>query len=331
MANRTEAFYLRERSKARPNSPDTLLCGYYGFGNLGDDALLMRAAKRACGNVVALAHDPAKTEFKFGIRCVNRSNLFAVLKAIKKCRRFVLGGGSLLQSTTSFRSLCWYSALFIYASLNGKRTEIWAGGIGGFRGTISKMLASNVLRRADLIGIRDNTSLTLARELVPDMTRKIVFERDLALSCPQADGKRISFLLWRLGISEGDDFALIAVKGFKPSKLLDPRARRQIKLDLQELYKQIKAQKKLGKKLVFVAMHPKRDKPLCSLICRKSGGSLALGIGISDLSGLIARSRSVISMRYHPLVLAAALNIPLSAIGNDQKLKEFSRFLKKAW
>ena len=331
MASRTEAFYLRQLSRSHINSPDTLLCGYYGFGNLGDDALLMRAAERAGDNAVALAHDPKKTEFKFGIRCVNRSNLFAVLKAIKKCRRFVLGGGSLLQSATSFRSLCWYSLLFIYASLKGKRTEIWAGGIGEFSGDISKMLAAKALRRADLVGIRDETSLALAQKLIPDMKHKIVFERDLALSCPQADSKRIAFLLWRLGMSESDDLALIAVKGFKPSKLLDPRVRRQIKLELQELYRQINAQKKLGRKLVFVAMHPKRDQALCSLICRKSGGSLALGIGISDLSGLISRSRSVISMRYHPLVLAADLNIPLSAIGNDQKLKEFSRFLKKAW
>ena len=85
-----------------------LLCGYYGEHNLGDDALLQVLVSQVPGDwdVVVTARDSdAVHALVRGVSTVNRRSLSATLQALKHVDAFVLGGGSLLQDGTSFKSL----------------------------------------------------------------------------------------------------------------------------------------------------------------------------------------------------------------------------------
>ena len=93
---------------ARSDAPVVLLCGYYGEDNLGDDALLQVLLHQLPSGFRPLitAHDrDAVMRLAPEAAVVNRRSLRAVLASVGQVNAVVLGGGSLLQDSTSFRSL----------------------------------------------------------------------------------------------------------------------------------------------------------------------------------------------------------------------------------
>ena len=98
---------MRETSQTTDQaSRRVLLCGYYGEHNLGDDALLevlLGQLPAGCQATVT-AHDTALVQERFGVETVPRRRLALVLKALGRCDARVLGGGSVLQDSTSCRS-----------------------------------------------------------------------------------------------------------------------------------------------------------------------------------------------------------------------------------
>lgn len=321
MAESTERVYSDALSRARSRHPHTLLCGYYGFDNMGDDALLMQSIERAkpCGTV-ALTNNPRRAEYKFGVKCADRSNPLAIMREINNCQRLAFGGGSLLQSRTSFRSLCWYCAILIYAKSRGKRVELWANGIDGFSGYFSRALVARALQSTDKIGVRDTESAATAFALAPQQADRIFFEKDLALDCPAADDAEISCILSRSKIPEGERFAIVAPKGYSGISLLRPKARRQILSDYALLKARVLALRRRNITPLFVAMYPAQDLYISRRMCQACGGRILNRIGISELRGLISRSDEVISMRYHPLIFAQRLKTPYFKISNDPKI-----------
>ncbi|MBR6680128.1 MAG: glycosyltransferase [Clostridia bacterium] len=317
----TERYYEKALSRKDAHGAAYLLCGYYGFGNMGDDALLLQAIERAGGsNTVALTRSPRKDSFRFGVKCADRSSPLSVIREIKRCQVLAFGGGSLLQSRTSFRSLCWYSALLMYARSQGKRVELWANGIGDFSNRLSRRLAARALRAVDRIGVRDEASAALVRELAPECAARIVKENDLALSCPAASDERAAFVLSTLKISPEERFAIVAPKGFSKIALLSPTTRKKAAEEYAALRAALRELRRRDITPVFVAMYPAQDAYVSRKLCAAYGGRMARSIGFSDLSALIARAAGVISMRYHPLLLAKHLGTRSIKIGDDPKI-----------
>ena len=65
-----------------------LISGYYGFGNSGDDALLMSVIKEfdkknLKENIVVLSNNPEETRKIYGVKAVNRMNPFLILYNIQ--------------------------------------------------------------------------------------------------------------------------------------------------------------------------------------------------------------------------------------------------------
>ena len=144
-----------------------LLCGYYGEHNLGDDALLEALLQLLPAGVTALvtAFDEPQVRERFAVATVQRRSLRAVLAALGRCRALVLGGGSLLQDATSFRSLIYYGLLISAARLQGKPVLLWAQGLGPLRRRRSRALVRPLLAAATGISWRDPQSAELATSL----------------------------------------------------------------------------------------------------------------------------------------------------------------------
>lgn len=133
----------------------TLLIGYYGHGNLGDECL-----KKQSISWISLC-DPngsvttSKSDF-LNVDCI------------------VYGGGGLFQNVTSFRSLLWYCMWAFLARLFGKPYGLLGQGIGPVTGWFSTMLLDSVLKHAAFITVRDERSLERVErvrpaEMGPDM------------------------------------------------------------------------------------------------------------------------------------------------------------------
>src|SRR5690242_2973453 len=91
------------------------ISGYYGCGNTGDEAVLSgilaafsRHAGVASDRFTVLSQDPQATIDQHGANAVPRMSHTLVRKAMRECDLFLSGGGSLLQDTTSLRSLFYY-------------------------------------------------------------------------------------------------------------------------------------------------------------------------------------------------------------------------------
>jgi len=157
---------------AEPSRPDpgasgggkVLLCGYYGEHNLGDDALLevLLSQLPAGWEPLVTAWDQAMVQRRFGVATTDRRSLAGVLWALAGCDALVLGGGSLLQDSTSFKSLLYYAALIGAARLQGKPVGLWGQGLGPLRRRRSRQLVRSLLPLAGAISWRDPDSANLA-------------------------------------------------------------------------------------------------------------------------------------------------------------------------
>ena len=99
-----------------------LLCGYYGEHNIGDDALLqaLLSGLPAEAKPCVTAADQQQVQQRFGVSTCDRRSLRSTLSALADCDGLILGGGSLLQDSTSWRSLLYYAALILTARLQRK-------------------------------------------------------------------------------------------------------------------------------------------------------------------------------------------------------------------
>ena len=103
-----------------PAAPVLLLCGYYGENNLGDDALLqvLVSSLPQTHRLLITARDPAPVlALAPSAAIVNRRSLPNCLRAALQADVLVLGGGSLLQDSTSLSSLVYYLLLMAVARL----------------------------------------------------------------------------------------------------------------------------------------------------------------------------------------------------------------------
>ena len=104
MAERTLAVYRRAFQRFRDGrQTDAVLCGYYGYGNCGDELILrhiVASQKARCGTVRlgVMTADGNAPEGTVGIR---RYRMSEVLRALRHSGALILGGGSLLQDATS--------------------------------------------------------------------------------------------------------------------------------------------------------------------------------------------------------------------------------------
>jgi polysaccharide pyruvyl transferase CsaB len=139
-----------------------VLCGYYGMGNGGDEALLATLLQMLPSGVVpiVLSKTPEATAERYGVEAVDRWDLWAVFQALRRSDSFIWGGGSLIQDVSSQISPLYYLGLMQIAQLLGLRTIAWAQGIGPLRGRLNLWLTRNLLSHC-AVSVRDRGSSDL--------------------------------------------------------------------------------------------------------------------------------------------------------------------------
>ncbi|MGL5034292.1 MAG: polysaccharide pyruvyl transferase CsaB, partial [Microcystaceae cyanobacterium] len=140
-----------------------VICGYYGQGNGGDEALLVSLLQILPSEIeaIVLSANPQQTQQSYAVQsCPNRSwsQVFTVLR---QSDIFIWGGGSLMQDVTSLNSALYYGGLMAIAQLLGLKTIALAQGIGPLNHPLTRWLTRTVLSRCDGITVRDEASLAL--------------------------------------------------------------------------------------------------------------------------------------------------------------------------
>jgi polysaccharide pyruvyl transferase CsaB len=295
---------------ARPASPQSprpkvLLCGYYGEHNLGDDALLQVLLSQLPAGVepVVTAADRQAVEAAFPVATVDRRHLTAVLKALAGCEALVLGGGSLLQDSTSFLSLVYYGALITAARLRRLPVLLWGQGLGPLQRRRSRLLTRSLLAMATAISWRDPASAALARSW-------------------GIDGRLGSDPVWAVAPRAWTGSGGPIVLCWRPVAALEPEGWRPWLEAVAALARQAE------RPVLWLPFHGEQD---CGLLERLGAAGLlpsdlrerSRALPAPDLEGAMATFAGaglVLAMRLHGLILAAQSGSPCAALSYDPKV-----------
>lgn len=293
-----------------------LISGFYGFGNLGDEAVLagmLQSLRARLGEVpmTVLSADPNATEAAHGVRAVGRTDPRAIIGAMRRARLFLSGGGSLLQDATSARSALYYLGLLRLARALVPRTMVYAAGIGPLRRPLIQKLTRWVLSGTDAVTVRDEYSAALVR-VIASRTSMIPSADPAVVLQPVETPRTVALFAGSPGPLIG-----AVVRPWGDSAFIDP-----LGVALK------RAAHSLGAGIVVIPFYPAVDLPASRRLAAASGGSLiAADLRPAEVMALIGRMAVLVGVRLHALLFAAATGVPPVGLAYDPKVASLLRDL----
>ncbi|MFN2450204.1 MAG: polysaccharide pyruvyl transferase CsaB [Candidatus Baltobacteraceae bacterium] len=289
-----------------------LISGYYGFGNLGDEALLevivsQLKTRHPFAEIDVLSAAPEQTAHELRVHATPRWDARAVREAIHNADVVLSGGGGLLQNATSLRSLMYYAGILRTATRANHKAMIFAQSIGplDFWG---KALVKEWCKGVRAATVRDSRSKELLVSLLPDtrveQTADPVFlydapddEADLSSEGigPQSDPLVIFCVRKANGLKERVDVLAHAADRFAQT---------------------------YGARVAFLPLGGVADAEVSTMVIRKCKTAPVLlpECTLARAAAIIRRSRAVVGMRLHALILAARYAVPFLAVPYDPKV-----------
>ena len=295
-----------------------LLCGYYGEHNLGDDALLEVLNKQLPQGWQPLitAHDVSavQTIVPNGT-VVNRRSLKTVLNSIKHVKVVVLGGGSLLQDSTSFRSLVYYIILIVVARIKRKPVLLWGQGLGPLKHAWSRYLVARVLTETTSITWRDSASMQLAKRIGIKTSMSVAPDPVWTHQTNDYQGGGNIVLCWR------------------PTSLLTPSGWSLLLQAVDELSESKR------KSVTWLAFHANQDVNLLQTLSNKellpkrleAKSSTIIANNIDHAQEIFSNASLVIAMRLHALILSIVSQCPTAGLSYDPKVEAAARTADVPW
>lgn len=286
-----------------------VIAGYYGFGNAGDELILrsMIDAVYAEGShfeVVVLSNRPDETRRQYGVEAVDRWKPWQWPGLLLSARRFILGGGGLLQESTGHWNHAYYLILVVLAKCFGAKTEIRAIGVDPIQTTANRLLTRAVFNHfVDYASVRDVDSqraLESAGVWIPILrTCDPIFQ----LSAPESkpSHSRIAFAVAPWNRRPGWEH------------------------DLAMLFKKIHAELNVG--IDVFAFYPAEDEWLAQRSAELSGDPVRYRpwTNPEDLVTWMGEYSLVVGMRYHALALAALSERAFVGWGYQRKVRSLCR------
>ncbi|MDD5944535.1 MAG: polysaccharide pyruvyl transferase CsaB [Clostridia bacterium] len=303
-----------------------LMSGYYGYNNSGDEAILTTIynnIQKMDGdlNITVLSRDPEETTAKYGFKnVVSRFDIFKLLSEIKKCDILLSGGGSLLQDTTSTRSLMYYLSIIVWAKIMHKKVMLYANGIGPVSKNANRKIVRRVINKADIITLREEDS---KKELISmGVTNKNMYvTADPVFTMEPASRAISKTLLIKAGVPQDKGIIGVSVRNWKNSD------------DFVEKFAEIcdTIHDKFDKNIVFVVMHNPNDTNISKQVMAKMKNCSYILDGSyspKEIMGMIGEMELILSMRLHTLIFATKQRVPIVGFVYDPKINSYLNLLR---
>jgi N-acetylglucosaminyldiphosphoundecaprenol N-acetyl-beta-D-mannosaminyltransferase len=300
-----------------------LLVGYFGSGNIGDEAILsalVSAIKHdhPSAKITVLSEDPAETSSIYGVDSIRKFSFLRIINEVRNSDALIFGGGGLLQDSTSAKSLYYYLFLIFLAKFFGRKVILLGQGIGPVR---KRSLLKRALANADLVAVRDEKSMKELAE-IGAKPKKLALTADTAFLLPPPDkdkGKKtldidgikkckrhlIAFALRR---SVDDRFSPINYKAIAEAcDHLIKEKDSQVAFLIFKYPDDIDA----AEKVMGLMKYP------AHILLRRCAPAEMLDV-ISAFDG-------VVGMRLHSLIFASMAGIPSLGLSYDPKVESFQR------
>ena len=297
---------IQQYQTNRKMSPTkAVLCGYYGMGNAGDEALLVSLLQMLPESVIpiVLSGDPQATKKQYGVASCHRKSTFTILNALKQSDVFIWGGGSLMQDSTSIASPVYYAGLMALAQQQGLKTIAWAQGIGPLNKSFTRWLTKQVLLGCNAVSVRDNASAQL-------------------LSSWQIEPVIAPDPVWAMESEPIEQLKDIS----KPVVAVVLRSHRLLtKPRLNTLIEAIREfQAHTSSHILLIPFQPMQDMAIAKSISAQLDRDNSI-LPVNDpkkLKGLFQQVKMAIGMRLHSLIMAAAEGCSCFALSYDPKVTQ---------
>jgi len=322
------------------------LSGYYGFGNAGDEAILAASLaglrdRLPDADFVILSADPDATAVQHDVEARPRWPLWSVWRTLRGADLLLLGGGGLLQDSTSALSLRYYLAVLRLARLTRTPYAIFAQGIGPLRGRMGRWATARCMRRAAAITVRDQASAELLAEIGVARER-IEVTADPALTLVPAPPTEIAEILRAVGVPTDRPLLGLAARkvGQVPSPVLPPRqgyggqvagraggsnggqgrGGEQAFEELAETVRRIADERHA--QVIVLPFQRSEDLELCRSLAAAIPDAVPLEgpLRPAELMAIIGRLEMLVAMRLHALIFAAAQAVPAVGVAYDPKV-----------
>ena len=316
---------IRRHNRPKRDRDGVVICGAYGRGNAGDDAILEAILQEMRSidpdmPITVLTKDPKATRLTYRVRTAGRMDVGTWKKAMRHAGLYINGGGSLIQDVTSRRSLWFYLHNIQAAHKAGCKVQMYGCGIGPVLREQHRQLAARVLNASvDVITLREPDSLKELQSM--GVTKpEILLTADPALTLPAANSDEIDSVLLRAGIPPHGKYLCFALRNWKGFEDKAPLFAQAAKY----------AYETYGLTPVFAAV----EKHLDPVAGRLAAAGLDIPHYFLDdagsagtIIGALSRMQAVVSMRLHALIFAAGQGIPLAGVVYDPKVSAFLRYI----
>ena len=319
------AAILRRTQRLKLERDGVVICGAYGRGNCGDNAILnamVQQLRRIDPDlpITALSRKPSRTTQITGVNSLYTFHIFRIGRLLRRSKLYISGGGTLMQDVTSTRSLLYYLFSIRQAARKGCRVMLYGCGVGPIsKARNRKRTAKTLDRHAQIISVRDQYSLEFLRELQVTKPR-ICLTADPALLMEAPGNGPTQTYLRQSGIQPGKHYAMFALRpwaGFDKKQEILAAACDYV----YETY---------GLIPLLYAMEPRKDEAANAAVAQKLHCPhilLNAGRDGRQALALVKQMDVVVSMRLHSLIFAAGQNVPVVGVVYDPKVSGFLDYL----
>lgn len=307
---------LKILKENRSHHKRIVISGYYGYGNIGDEAILntlLRDLKKVITDkkihLSILSSNPYATSTITDTFAVQRFDPFAVVRELKNMDGLISGGGGLIQDITSWKSPLYYLGIIALARSFGKKVLLYANGVGPLHFPMNRKLTSLILNQVKDISVRDVDSQNLLKSLGTKHA-KVTIDPIFSLNQTNVLDSYTKY----------QDFIAVS---FGPNK--DTQNNQHKIAQLLDFVSE-----QTGKTCLFTPFYPGFDrhfsKEIMSIMKTKSI-VIETFCPPEEMLSILKRCTFGIGMRLHFLIFLAILNKPMLPYLYDPKVKTFSDML----
>lgn len=336
----TESEGQRERKRIA-------ILGWYGSANAGDEAVLQSVvgSLRRYGHedLLVLSTNPRKTADTYHVESVPRSPLSrTTLRAFFQLKALILGGGGLIQDSSSAYNLPLYAFYVALARLRRVPVFGWGLGVGPLYTRLGRLLARFIFQSARYFSVRDAESARMLRlagvraeqvRVSADPAFLIEPVDEPAYQSPGSESPTVVFCVrHRLHDSPGLNLRYLLPVSVRHSLGLETQpSSQEDKRFIHAMARGVRCcVEEFGARVVLLPFWAERDDEVLRQVEQE-----ALRLGVSgtqitwaqvrhtptDLASFLSRADLLVSMRLHALVFAATAGVPSLALSYVPKVR----------
>ncbi len=304
-------------------SKKIVLCGNYGIGNLGDEAIgrgLIRLVNSAWPSaqitMLSAQKSPQKMEQNVKLclpipagwrscwKSLMTGEILRTLRAIWQADLFILGGGGLFTDENPRAIWIWFWQAF-GAYLLGKKLVFLGQSVGPIKTKWAKFLTAWIFKKAQLVSVRDTSSQHLLHQMG---VNKVLVNSDAALA--------LSYEI--PSYFNQEDYIVLSLRPW-PGKNIDQLLGELVDWLWQDL----------GLKTIAIPFQILQENDL-ERFAHLKAKNLEVNITDSDLPKtleIIAKAKLLVGMRLHALIFATITKTPFVAFSYSQKVRNMTEEL----